>query len=124
MRVGIDLVDLGRIESLLERKPRFLERYFTEGERAYIGEGKARVQRTGAAFAVKEALSKAMGTGIAGFDFQEVELTHLESGEPKVVLHGRALELFHRKGFTAIRCSISHTDAASAAVVIIEGGDE
>ncbi|NLL22854.1 MAG: holo-ACP synthase [Tissierellia bacterium] len=122
MRPGIDLVSVERMRVLLERTPRFLERYFTEAEQAYIGDGARKAERMAAAFAAKEAVAKAMGTGFRGFTLQEIELSHRESGEPYIVLRDQALELFHSMGYTSISCSISHTDEMAAAIVIIEGG--
>ncbi len=122
MRPGIDLVSVERMRALLKRTPRFLERYFTEAEQAYIGDGARKAERMAAAFAAKEAVAKAMGTGFRGFSLQEIELSHRESGEPYIVLRDQALELFHSMEYTSISCSISHTDEMAAAIVIIEGG--
>ncbi len=124
MRPGIDLVSLERMRVLLERTPRFAERYFTQKEQEYFGEGPARTERVAAAFAVKEATSKAMGTGFSGYSPRDIELSHKETGEPVVTLHGNALEIFNAKGYKKISCSISHTDEVAAAIVIIEGGSD
>ena len=94
MRPGIDLVSVERMRVLLERTPRFLERYFTEAEQAYIGDGARKAERMAAAFAAKEAVAKAMGTGFRGFTLQEIELSHRESGEPYIVLRDQALNCF------------------------------
>ena len=124
MRPGIDLVSIERMRVLLERTPRFAEKYFTQAEQEYFGQGKKRIERVAAAVALKEAVSKAMGTGFVGFTPLEIELSHKETGEPVVILHGRALEVFHSKGYEKISCSISHTDEVAAAMVIIEGGNQ
>ncbi len=108
--VGIDLIEIERIERALERRPRLADRLFTEGELSYA-RGRARPGRHLAArFAAKEAVIKALGQGVPP---KEIEI---EAGEPpRVRLHGRAAEL---AGETPIAISLTHSRENAAAVAI------
>jgi holo-[acyl-carrier protein] synthase len=108
--VGIDLIEIERIERALERRPRLAERLFTEGELAYA-RGRARPGRHLAArFAAKEAVIKALGRPVPP---REIEVV---GGEPpKVRLHGRAAE---SAGNREISISISHSRETAAAVAL------
>ena len=92
--IGIDVVETSRIESSISQfGEQFLSRIFTLDERAYCDKNKRAVLHYAARFAAKEAVSKALGTGI-GKDvaFTEIEITKKESGEPSILLHGKAKE--------------------------------
>jgi holo-[acyl-carrier protein] synthase len=111
--VGIDLIEIDRIERALERHPRLAERIFTDGERAYAG-AKARPGRHLAArFAAKEAVVKALGLG-GGFSLRDIEVV---AGEPPSVrLSGRPAE--HAPG-AEIEISLTHSRDNAAAVAIV-----
>jgi holo-[acyl-carrier protein] synthase len=108
--VGIDLIEIERMERALERRPRLADRLFTAGELAYA-RGRARPGRHLAArFAAKEAVIKALGTGVP---LREIEVV---GGEPpRVELHGRAAEV---AGDTQIAISLTHSRESAAAVAI------
>jgi holo-[acyl-carrier protein] synthase len=112
--VGIDLIEIERIERALERRPRLAERLFTRDEIAYAA-GRARPGRHLAArFAAKEAVIKALGTAVSP---REIEI---ESGEPpKVRLHGRAADL---AGGRELSISLTHSRETAAAVALCERG--
>ena len=115
--VGLDLCEIVRMEKLLEND-RFLSRFFTEGEAAYIrAGGKASAQRMAGIFAAKEAFSKSIGTGIA-FELREVEVKHEASGQPYYAFSGEAERL---AGTDRFFLSISHDGGIAAAVCIREG---
>jgi holo-[acyl-carrier protein] synthase len=111
--VGIDLIEIDRIERALERHPRLAERIFTEGERAYAG-AKARPGRHLAArFAAKEAVVKALGLD-GGFSLRDIEVV---AGEPPSVrLFGRPAE---RAAGAEIEISLTHSRDNAAAVAIV-----
>ena len=114
--LGLDLCEIARMEKLL-RDEKFLDRWFTEGEIGYIrSRGKGAAQTMAGIFAAKEALSKALGTGIA-FDLKEIGVIHDEAGKPGYVLSGRAAELAEGDSFFL---SITHECGISAAVCIRE----
>ena len=121
---GIDLVDLDRIASMIERHgDRFLERVFTDGERAYAdGGGRRRVERYAARFAAKEAVFKAIGTGWrSGITWRDVDVRREPSGAPSVHLSGRCREVAEERGVERWRISLSHTDRTAIASVIAIG---
>lgn len=84
--VGVDLCAVSRMEALLQ-DDRFLDRFFTPGEKEYIrSKGKGAAQTMAGIFAAKEAALKAMGTGIT-IPLQAVEVTHTPAGAPEVSVH-------------------------------------
>lgn len=110
LAVGIDLIEIERVERALERRPRLAERLFTDAELAYA-RGRARPGRHLAArFAAKEAVIKALGRGLPP---REIEVVGSEP--PRVELHGRAAEV---AGETEIAISLTHSRESAAAVAI------
>ena len=111
--MGLDLCEIDRMRPHLEG--RFLERHFTEQEAAYIrARGVQAAQSMAGIWAAKEAVMKALGTGIA-FPMREVEITHTALGQPTVTLHGQAAESAHGGSFLL---SITHEGGMAAAVVL------
>jgi holo-[acyl-carrier protein] synthase len=123
--IGIDIIEVRRVRAVLKRTPRFAERVFTARERAYCeGRGVVAPQHYAARFAAKEAALKALGTGWSGgVAWQDVELTHAESGAPAILFHNHALELFRRTGATRAHVSVSHTNEHAVAQVVLERPD-
>jgi holo-[acyl-carrier protein] synthase len=119
---GVDMVETARIQHTLERHgQRFTRRVYTAGEIAYAQKIKNPAERFAARFAAKEAAFKALGTGWRdGVRWLDVEVTHLPSGKPELVLRGRAMELARALGVTRTAVSISHTDRYAVAQVIFE----
>ena len=118
--VGIDLLEIERLERALERRPRLAERLFTEGERAYALRKNDPTERLAARFAVKEATMKALGVGLGAFKFHDVEVVKKRTGEPTLSLSGRALDLAAARGVTEWKVSITHSDLIAMAVVIAQ----
>ena len=123
--IGIDIIEVTRVRQVLRRTPRFVERVFTAGERAYCERrGVVAPQHYAARFAAKEAALKALGTGWSGgLAWQDVEVVSNASGAPSVVFHHLARELFERSGATTAHLSISHTTEHAIAQVILERRD-
>ncbi len=120
--LGVDLVEVGRVARVLERHgERFLKRILTPEERLFVSKRAEPAQRVAAFFAAKEACLKALGTGLRGISWQEIEVGHKPSGKPFLVLKGRAQERFEALGGRAIHVSLSHERSHAVAVVIIEG---
>jgi holo-[acyl-carrier protein] synthase len=108
--VGIDLIEIERVERALERRPRLADRLFTSGELAYARERARPGRHLAARFAAKEAVIKALGQGVPP---KEIEI---EAGEPpRVRLHGRAAEV---AGGKPIAISLTHSRDSAAAVAI------
>jgi holo-[acyl-carrier protein] synthase len=114
--VGVDLVEVARIARALERhRERFVERIYTPAEAALCA---GRPAELAARFAGKEAVSKALGTGIAGFSWRDIEILSEPAGKPVVVLHGRAAARAQALGLTRIEISLSHTRDLAVALVV------
>lgn len=123
--LGSDLVDIRRIEKVLERHgERFIERVFTAAERAKAEQRATRIETYAKRFAAKEACSKALGTGIhKGVFFKDMGVINLPSGRPTLQLAGGALERLKEitpKGYQAqIDLSLTDEYPLAQAIVII-----
>lgn len=118
MKVGLDLIEIARIERALARYPRFVERVFTEAERAYCESRPNPPQHYAARFAGKEAVGKALGFGVArAFAWTDVEI----SGRPKpsVRLSGRVAALAASVGAGSIDLSMTHSRELAAAICVV-----
>ena len=92
--IGSDIIDIRRIERSVERfGERFLNRVFTQGERAKAESRRRRVDTDAKRFAAKEACAKALGTGIyRGVTWRQIEVVNLKGGKPTLVLTAAAAE--------------------------------
>ena len=114
---GIDIIEIDRIQNVLIKHPeRFLRKIFTEYEINYC---RGRATQLAARFASKEAAMKALGTGIRGVGWREVEVQRLRSGNPYIILHGRAKKRAESMGIKKIELSISHSKNLATAMVIM-----
>jgi holo-[acyl-carrier protein] synthase len=121
--VGVDLCEVRRVRELSERYgDRFLERVFTESERARC-HGRRRFDCLAGRFAAKEAALKALGTGLShGIAWRDVELVRGESQRPTIQFHRAAAQVHRHLGGGAVHVSISHDGGHAVAVVILEKG--
>jgi holo-[acyl-carrier protein] synthase len=110
--IGIDIIEISRIQKAIEKNPRFCDRVFTKAEIQYTDGKKNKFQHLAARFAAKEAFFKAIGKHIAWAD---VETINLPSGQPQLVIYAK--EDF---GFTRSHISLSHLADHALAVVILE----
>ena len=121
MKVGVDLIEIGRIQRSLERYPRFRERCFTEAERAYCDSRANPAESYAGRFAGKEAVGKALGFGVArAFAWKEIEI----AGRPKpsVCLSGRVRVWAQRVEAGSIDLSMTHSRELANAVAVVEDG--
>ena len=117
MRVGIDLVEVERIQAACRRwSDRFLNRVYSPGERAACAE---RSPSLASRFAAKEAAAKALGVGIGCVHWRDIEVVTTDSGQPQLVLHGQAKALAQALGISEVCVSLSDTKAHAIAVVIL-----
>lgn len=116
--LGIDLVDVARFADVLVRRPSIAERLFTLGERAYAATLANPTPSLAVRFAAKEAVMKALGVGLGAFAFAELEVQRQPSGEPRLVLTGRAAELASQRSVRTWLVSLTHTSTTAAAVVV------
>ena len=117
MTVGLDMIEIERIERTLARYERFRERVFTEAEREYCESRPNPPQHYAARFAGKEAVGKALGFGVArAWAWREVEI----AGRPKpsVALSGRIGRWAGGAGVTSIDLSMTHSRELAAAVAV------
>lgn len=121
--IGIDVIEVERIDQAVgEFGDRFLERIFTPDERAYCGGQKRPAIHYAARWAAKEAVSKAFGTGIgADLAWNEIEIARRPSGEPELVLHGRAKEFAAEIGVREVKISLTHAKHYAAANAVVLG---
>ena len=116
LTTGVDIVEIGRVQQVLERwGQRFLDRIFTEGEQAYCA---GRAPNLAARFAAKEATMKALGTGVRGVSWKDIEVVRQESGAPSLRLTGRALQRFQSLGLSHLALSLSHSRDNAVAMVV------
>ncbi len=116
LRVGLDLLEIDRLERALERAPRLAQRLFTDGELAYAASRARPVQHLAARFCAKEAVAKALA--MPAWNFREVEVVCDEDGVPSVILHGRAADRAAELG-VGIEISLTHTRRDAGAVAIL-----
>ncbi len=118
--VGIDLIEVGRVRKVFEKHgERFLRRVFTEKEVQQCRRGGAvRATRLAGRFAAKEAISKALGTGLHGVAWREMEIVQLRSGRPTVTLRGNARRRAEFLGLSAFDVSIADLAEISIAVAV------
>lgn len=116
---GVDIVEVARIARAMARHgARFETRFFTEQELAYCN---GRVERLAGRFAVKEAVAKALGTGIGDVGWTEIEVVCDGRGSPQLVLHGRARALAAQRGLETWSISLSHTEAFAVGFAVATG---
>lgn len=118
--IGIDVVEVERIASAIERHGEpFLTKLFTVGERAYCEGQKKPALHYAARFAAKEAVSKALGTGIGGqAGWLDLEIIRDPAGAPKLTLQGAAADFTKLQGITEIQISLTHAREYAAANAI------
>jgi len=113
--VGLDLLDVDRLDRALRRRPHLAERLFTDEERRYAGARARPAQHLAARFCAKEAVAKALG--LSGWSFRDVELVPTGRG-PEVRLSGAAGDRARELGARA-EVSVTHTATTAAAVAVL-----
>lgn len=108
--IGIDVVDIERFKSSLERTPGLLEKLFTSSEQSKP------IHSLAARFAAKEALAKALSAG-KGLSWHEAEVVNLESGKPVFLFRGEIADLVDG---AQVHLSLSHDAEIASAMVIVE----
>lgn len=115
LTVGVDVIEIERVQAVLRRHPdRFLARVYTPGELKHC---RGRVSELAARFAGKEAVMKALGTGVRGIGWREIEILPNRRGNPLVLLHGNAFKRGEALGLSTIDISLSHSRDYAVATV-------
>jgi holo-[acyl-carrier protein] synthase len=122
MGLGVDLVEIARVRSLLDRNSEaFRRRCFTEHEWDYASRFRDPSARLAARFAGKEAVMKSLGTGWRHLRWVDIEITG--GGRPRVVLSGRAAERAEMLGVTEVLITITHTRDQAVVMAVAVGSD-
>ena len=118
--VGIDIIKVDRIRAAIAKHGRrFAKRVLTDHEDAYVRD---RPENFAGRWAAKEAVSKAFGTGIgAELGWNDIEILRRKSGEPELVLHGRAKEFAGEIGVCEVKISLTHAKHYAAANAVVLG---
>lgn len=120
--LGLDIVQVARIEAMLERRGnRARDRLFTAGEQAYCERRKRAANSYAGRFAVKEAVMKLLGTGwTRGVRWVDIEVVRPPGQAPTVLLHGATARIAAAKGITRVHITITHDAGLAAAVAVAE----
>ncbi len=122
LRTGVDTIEIARVQAAIDRHgDRFLQRVYTEGE---LADCRGRAESLAARFAAKEAVAKALGTGIwrGGVSWSDIEVRrHSTSGAPILLLHSAAGDLAEELGLTEWSLSLSHDRTHAIAFVVAQG---
>lgn len=117
--VGTDIIEIERIDRAINNTPMFLEKIFTKRELEELNKSTLRVESVAGNFAVKEAVSKAIGTGMRGFTFNDIEVFRDELGKPVVQVSDRVKDLIKVDNYI-FNVSISHNRTCAIAFVVLE----
>jgi holo-[acyl-carrier protein] synthase len=116
LSTGIDLVEIARVHDAIERHgDKFVSRIFTEAEQRDCGN---RVASLAARFAAKEAVAKALGTGIGDVSWLDIEVVGDENHAPRLYLYGAGEQLAKKLGLNTWSVSLSHTETLATALVV------
>ncbi len=117
--VGTDLVEVSRVARAIARRTGLVDRVFTADERAWCDAGVNPAMRYAARFAAKEAAMKALGVGLGGVGWHELEVQRAASGKPTLVVTGRAAQRASHLGGARWLVSMTHTSAIAHAIVVL-----
>ena len=119
VRTGIDIIEISRLDEVNPAiRQRFIQRVFTADE---IAQTRDHTEALTGLFAAKEAVSKALGTGIGQVYWQDIEILHLPTGQPVVKLHGHAKIVADQLGLNTWSVSISHDRDTAVAIAVASG---
>lgn len=119
--LGIDNVEITRMEEILKRGNAFRDRVFSPVEIEYCSKQTNYAQSFAARFAAKEAFVKALGTGFTGdLDFNQIEIRSDSQGKPYISLSGEAKTIIENRKIEAVHVSLTHTASIASAIVILE----
>jgi len=119
--IGIDIIEVSRIEKSISKESGFKERVFTKNEIIYCESKANKEQYYAARFAAKEAFFKALGSGWSnGFAWTEVEIAKNEAGAPYIMTHGKVKEFIKQNQISGMHVSLSHIKETAIAIVYLE----
>lgn len=118
--IGVDVVEIERFRTSLQRTPTMRERLFTPVELEYVRPKSDPVPSLAARFAAREAVMKALGLGLGAFGFHDVWVERAASGAPSLAFAGRAQQLSDDAGVSRWHLSLTHSDLVAVAYVVAE----
>ncbi len=116
--IGIDIIEIERIEKVFKDQDRKLKKVFTEEEISYSFSTKEPFLHLAARFCAKEAYYKCIGKGV--LIFNEIEVNRMSTGKPYIKLYGKTKELWESIDSPEIYLSLSHSKTVATAIVILE----
>ena len=116
--IGVDIVEIDRIKEALTKNERFLNKLFTKNEIEYFNSKNFKVETIAGNFAAKEAISKAIGTGIRNFKFSDMEILRNDLGKPVVKTYNNLKQICIDFNVLDIKVSISHSNKYAVANAI------
>ena len=118
--IGVDVVDIERFRTSLDRTPTMRERLFTATELDYVAPQADPVPSLAARFAAREAVMKSLGLGLGAFGFHDVWVERDPSGKPSLAVTARAAQLADAAGVSRWHLSLTHSALVAVAYVIAE----
>ena len=119
--IGVDMLEIARMERTMRRRPSFLRRVFTEEERAYCAACARPAEHYAARFAAREAVVKALGTGFSqGIGPRQIEICNTPEGKPQLRFLDCAARRAQALGVRRRHVSLSHDRGAAVALVVLE----
>lgn len=120
--IGIDIIEIRRIELAIQKNNGFLKRLFNASEIQIFEEKGFKASNIAGFFAAKEACLKALGTGLRGMQWRDIEICNDSLGKPYVLLHNNAKEIAYRNNIGEILLTISHSrdNAVAQAIAIMD----
>lgn len=117
--VGTDIIEIARIEKAVNNTNGFVEKLFTKKELELFKSKNMRSEVIAGNFAAKEAISKAIGTGVRGFSLKDIEVLRDELGKPIATLNENIIKILEVNSFK-LNISISHNNTSAIAFAILE----
>ena len=118
--IGTDIIEIKRVGKAISRSPKFIERLFTEQELEYYKKKDMKVQHIAGGFSAKEAVLKALGTGLRGFRWKDIEILRGSVGKPIVRFGGSVKQFMEDNGIGIIHVTISHSKDFATATAVAE----
>ncbi|MBD5645426.1 holo-ACP synthase [Clostridium botulinum] len=119
--IGTDIIEIRRIEKAITRNKNFINKLFTKNEMDLWEKKNFKLEFIAGRFAAKEAISKALGTGIRDFNFKDIEIINNELGKPQVILKPKAEDIIRKISQSyKIHLSISHEKEYAIAYALLE----
>lgn len=117
--IGTDIIEIRRVAKAA-KNPRFMERLFSEQELPYYRKKDMNSESIAAGFSAKEAVLKALGTGLSSFRWKDVEILRNAEGKPVAKLNGSVAEYARSKGIKGIHVTLTHSKEYAAATAVAE----